>query len=108
MKEAKSSITASAVNPGKLVELEATLKVRQGWFDKVVIVKGLSDRRQTASIAQTLYQETEESIAKREQQLTERKALAASQPQPFKRPSKRDRRLIHRFKNRNDDGNDQN
>lgn len=84
--------------PGRVVELEATLSIRQGWFDKVVVVKGLSDRRQSAPIAQTLYEETAESLIKREQQLAERKAQAASQPQPFRRPNKRDRRLIHRFK----------
>lgn len=89
--------------PGRLVELDASLKIRQGWFDKVVIVKGLSDRRQSASIAQELYEETPQSIAKREQQLAERKALSAAQPQAFRRPNKRDRRLIHRFREQNSD-----
>ena len=87
--------------PGKVVELGATIKVRQGWFDKVVVVKGLSDKRQAASIAQLLYEETAESIALREQQLQERKAVAATRPVPLRRPNKKDRRMIHRFKNQN-------
>lgn len=89
--------------PGRLVEIGAELRVRQGWADKVVVVQILTDRRQGASIAQQLYQETPESIVAREQKVEERKALAASQPQPFRRPSKRDRRLIHRFKEQNND-----
>lgn len=88
--------------PGRAVDIDAVLKVRQGWFDKTVVVKAVSDRRQNATIAQSLYEETEESLVKREKQLQERKALAQSQPQPFRRPNKRDRRLIHRFQNKND------
>ncbi|TNC80315.1 MAG: ribosome-associated heat shock protein Hsp15 [Oleiphilus sp.] len=99
----KAHYNGQRSKPGKLVEVGATIKVRQGWFDKVVIVRSLSDKRQTASIAQTLYEETPESIASREQQLQERKALAATRPMPLKRPNKRDRRMIHRFKNQNSD-----
>lgn len=87
--------------PGRLVDLGANLQIRQGWLEKTVIVQGLSDRRQSAPIAQTLYQETEESIAKREQEAEARRAIAATKPVPFKRATKRDKRLIHRFKERN-------
>ena len=93
--------------PGKNVDLGAMLRIRQGWVDKEVEVKGLSDRRQAASIAQTLYEETPESLVKRERELEERRAANASKPQQFKRPNKRDRRLIHRFRvdqDRNDRG----
>lgn len=89
--------------PGRLVDIDAKLNIRQGWFDKVVLVKGLTDRRQSAPLAQKLYEETPESIVQREQQLAERKAQAATQPQAFRRPNKRDRRLIHRFREQNND-----
>lgn len=88
--------------PGKTVDIGAELKIRQGWLDKVVIVKVLSDRRQNATFAQTMYEETEESLVQRELKLAERKAERESQPIPFRRPNKRDRRLIHRFKEQND------
>lgn len=84
--------------PGRVVDLEANLVIRQGWVDKEVIVKGLCGQRKNATLAQTLYEETPESLVKREKELAERQALRASQPQPFRRPNKRDRRLIHRFK----------
>ncbi|KZY86220.1 RNA-binding protein, partial [Oleiphilus sp. HI0071] len=47
--------------PGKTVDVGVELTIRQGWVDKVVIVKGISDRRQNATLAQVLYEETEES-----------------------------------------------
>lgn len=89
--------------PGKTVDLEAELSIRQGWVDKVVIVRGLSDRRQNATIAQTMYEETEESRVQREEKLEQRRAERESQPIPFRRPNKRDRRLIHRFKEKQSD-----
>ncbi len=85
--------------PGKAVELGAELKIRQGWVDKTVIVKGLSAQRKSASLAQALYEETEESVQLREKVMLERQQLQASQPTPQRRPNKRDRRLIHQFKN---------
>src|SRR5690554_6872810 len=46
----------------KLVEIGATLKVRQGFDEKVIIVKALSDQRRGAPEAQLLYEETPQSI----------------------------------------------
>ena len=89
--------------PGKTVDVGVELTIRQGWVDKVVIVKGISDRRQNAALAQALYEETEESFEKREQKLAERRAERESQPVAFRRPNKRDRRLIHRFKEERND-----
>jgi ribosome-associated heat shock protein Hsp15 len=89
--------------PGRIVELDAILEIRQGWLEKEVLVKKLYDRRQAASLAQMLYEETPESIVKREQALAARKDLNAGQPVPLRRPNKRDRRLIHRFREKNTD-----
>jgi len=85
--------------PGKSVELGASIKIRHGWVDKIVVVKALSVQRKNATLAQLLYDETEESIALREKVLLERKLHQGDQLQPQRRPNKRDRRLIHQFKN---------
>jgi len=87
--------------PGKSVEIGAMVLVRQGWQEKLVEIKELASRRQTASIAQTFYEETEESYNRRQKLIEERRANKASQPVPFRRPTKRDRRRIHRFKDLN-------
>lgn len=82
----------------KEVVLGAELRIRQGWDEKIIIVKALSDQRRGASEAAQLYEETAESIARRETLAMQRKALAGNSPQLAGRPSKKDRRQIHRFK----------
>ena len=80
--------------PGQTVRLDMQLTIRQGHFDKTIIVKGLSRKRGNAAAAQTLYQETEESIASRES------ALEAFQQQKLAnvdmptRPNKKQRRQL--------------
>ncbi len=64
-----------------------------------VDVLTLSEMRGPASVAQTLYQETEASREARARFAEERKAGLHFTPAPAGRPSKRDRRKIHRFRN---------
>ncbi len=52
--------------PSKEVEVGAMIKLRQGNDEKEVEVLALSNQRRAAPLAQQLYQETEESIKKRE------------------------------------------
>jgi len=74
------------------------LQIRQGWDEKVVRVKQLSDRRRGAPQAQLLYEETTESVAKREAQALARKAAGGMLNRPDRRPTKKQRRQIHAFK----------
>jgi ribosome-associated heat shock protein Hsp15 len=84
----------------KEVTLGASLRIRRGWDEMTVEVTALSDQRGPAAMAAGLYRETPESIAAREQNAAERRAANAGNTSPAGRPGKRDRRLIHRFKNR--------
>ena len=54
--------------------------------------------RGPAAVAQTLYRESEASIAARLKAAAEQKAMQQYAPLPEHRPSKRDRRLIHKFR----------
>ncbi|WP_226664386.1 RNA-binding S4 domain-containing protein [Microbulbifer aggregans] len=83
------------VKASKEISTGALLTIRQGWDEKVVEVVALSDQRRGADIAQTLYRETDESIAKREQYAADRKANNAVITS--ERPNKKQRRQIHRF-----------
>lgn len=85
------------VKTSKLVECGAELRVPCGWDEKTVIVKALSDKRRGAPEANLLYEETSASISNREQRAAERKAGAASFTTE-QRPTKKQRRQIHRFK----------
>lgn len=87
--------------PSKMVEVGALIKLRQGNDEKVVQVIALNDKRGNASQAQQLYQETVESIAKREAMAIARKANALTMPHPERRPNKKERRDLLKFKQTN-------
>jgi ribosome-associated heat shock protein Hsp15 len=52
--------------PSKIVELNATLTLRQGNDERTVIIKAITEQRRPATEAVTLYEETAESVEKRE------------------------------------------
>ena len=60
----------------------------------------LSETRGPASVAQTLYRETEASKEQRLKVAAERKAMRQFEELPAGRPSKRDRRRIIQFRGR--------
>jgi len=84
--------------PSKWVEPGAQVQVRQGNDLRTVIVLSLSEHRRSASEAQQLYQETEESITKRESIAQARKLNALTMPHPDRRPDKKERRDLIKFK----------
>lgn len=87
----------------KDVEIDARLTIRRGWDEVSVDVLALSDQRRGASQAQELYRETPESIEKRELRAAQRKAYGAGADLISReRPTKKQRRQIHRFKEQND------
>ncbi|ADN00366.1 ribosome-associated heat shock protein Hsp15 [Dickeya dadantii] len=84
--------------PGKLVELDAEITLRQGNDARTVIVRALSAQRRPAAQAQALYEETQQSIEKREKLAQARKLNALSMPHPDRRPDKKERRDLIKFK----------
>lgn len=87
--------------PSKMVEVGAEVKLRQGNDEKTVTIEKISDTRRGAPEAQLLYQETAQSIELRERHVQMRKLNAFDNPSPIKRPDKKQRRDIMRFKNIN-------
>lgn len=84
--------------PGKTVEVGAMVRVPAGWDVKEVEILAIMDKRQSAAIAQTLYQETPESMDKREENKAARKIQAFHNPRPEQRPDKKQRRDIIKLK----------
>jgi ribosome-associated heat shock protein Hsp15 len=85
----------------RMVGVGDRLEVRQGPYEYVVEVRGLSERRGPAKQASLLYQETPESIAGRErvaQQLKTAHVLFVTDSR--ERPTKRDRRRLEEFRKR--------
>ena len=84
--------------PGKVVEPGAILMLRQGNDERTIVVKGITEQRRPASEAVALYEETAESIEKREKVALARKMNALTMPHPDRRPDKKARRDLMRFK----------
>jgi ribosome-associated heat shock protein Hsp15 len=76
------------------------LRVTNDGGDFEIEVLLLSDLRGAASVAQTLYRETEASRELRQKAAAERKAMKQFEELPAGRPSKRDRRRIIQFRGR--------
>ena len=73
------------------------LTIRQGWDEKSITIIALSDQRGPATTAQALYEESEESIARRERETLLRRA-AGGLNKPNHRPDKHERRQISRLR----------
>lgn len=84
--------------PSKTVEPNAEIKLRQGNEERTVIVLAVSGQRRGANEAQQMYQETAASIANREKMALARKMNALTMPHPDRRPDKKERRDLIKFK----------
>jgi ribosome-associated heat shock protein Hsp15 len=76
------------------------LRVKNEGGEFTLEVLLLSEVRGPATVAQTLYRETDESRELRQKLAEERKAVMQFEAMPAARPSKRDRREINRFRGR--------
>ncbi|UAY77316.1 ribosome-associated heat shock protein Hsp15 [Pasteurella canis] len=84
--------------PNKHVEVGGIIKLRQGNEEKEVEVTALSSQRRGAPEAQLLYKETEKSVEQRTKIAIARKINALTMPHPDRRPNKKERRDLLKFK----------
>lgn len=84
--------------PAREVRTGDRLQIENAGGIFVVEVVQVSQMRGPASVAATLYHETEESREARLKQAAERKAMEQQFPLPARRPTKRDRRRIIQFR----------
>ncbi len=98
--EGKVRVNDERVKPAKELRRGDQVAVRIGDLEWIVDVLAISDRRGSAEQAHTLYAEIQASREKRMAALAERQARAQLGPERRGRPTKRDRRLIHRFTQR--------
>jgi ribosome-associated heat shock protein Hsp15 len=89
--------------PAREVRIGDMLQVTNDGGDFHVEVLGLSEVRGPASVAQTLYRETEASRELRLKVAAERRAMKQFEQLPAGRPDKRDRRRIIQFRGRSSD-----
>lgn len=88
--------------PARDVHVGDLLRVTTEGGEFEIEVLKLSEMRGPASVAHTLYRETESSQELRTRLAEERKLMRTFTPVPEGRPSKRDRRKIIQFRQRED------
>jgi len=98
----KVRLNDSRAKPAKTLELGDELRIQRGEETWIIHVRDLSDRRGPASEAQKLYEETAESRSLREALAERRKAERAAMGDRHRRPDKRQRRQIIRFRRERD------
>lgn len=90
----KVRLDGERIKPARTVKLEDKLLIDNGADTWEVRVMGISDVRSGAPIARTLYEETEESVSRRENDAEARKLYREPGTTIKGRPTKRDRRAI--------------
>jgi len=86
----------------KTVDIGAKITLRQGFDEKIVEVKAISDQRRGAPEAQKLYEETAASIKKRMDEAERRRVMKSSMLIPDHKPNKKERRDMQRFRDQQD------
>ena len=94
----KVHIDGSRVKASKDVEVGMTVTIRQGWDQREVIIKALSEQRRGAPEAALLFCEAEASIDKRALHAEQRKAVGASRLGTKTKPTTKERRQIQKIK----------
>jgi len=94
----KVKVGDERVKPARELKAGDVVSIRTGEYEWVVTVKALSDRRGPAEAARTLYDESEESRARRAAQAADRRAERTVWGERKGRPTKRERRDLQRWK----------
>ena len=86
--------------PSKPIKVGDQLRIRLGPFIHLITVRAVSDRRGPASAAALLFEESAESIAARERLREQHRLAPPAQYQEGGRPTKKDRRRLSEFEER--------
>ena len=98
----KVHLNGNRAKPGRSLNVGDELRIQRGEEEYIISVVELSVRRGPAVVARTLYEESEESRIKREQLAEKRKLEHQQHATRERRPDKRQRRRIVRFKQKMD------
>jgi ribosome-associated heat shock protein Hsp15 len=87
-------LNGARVKPSKDVRAGDMLEIATAGSRREVVVLGLAELRGPASVAATLYEETAESVARRERHALERRMARPLGADLGARPTKRDKRRL--------------
>jgi len=94
----KVHLNGERVKPSRNIKVGDQLQITRGQFEFKITVEALNKHRRPATEAQALYAEDEQSMQKRKEIAQSLKILNANMPHSEKRPSKKQRRQIVKFK----------
>jgi len=94
----KVHLNGNRAKPGRSLNVGDVLQIQRGDDLFTIAIVKLGIRRGPAAVAQTLYEETDESRLKREQLVEQRKLEHDQHARRERRPDKRQRRRLVRFK----------
>lgn len=94
----KILVNGEKVKRSRLVGTGDEVRVRMGPFEHIVAVKAVSEKRGSAAIAATLFDELPESKKAREAMAAHVRAMNSGTGYETGRPSKKDRREIEKFR----------
>ena len=94
----KVHLNGNRAKPGRSLNVGDVLQIQRGDDLYTITIVELGIRRGPAAVAQTLYEETDESRLKREQLVEQRKLEHDQHARRERRPDKRQRRRLVRFK----------
>ena len=94
----KVQVAGERVKPSRVVGPGTAIEIRRGPVQWQVVVRGIAKQRRPASEAALLYEESPESIERREREAEERRLQAGARRERLGKPSKRERRDATRLK----------
>ncbi|MCY3540703.1 MAG: RNA-binding S4 domain-containing protein [Gammaproteobacteria bacterium] len=94
----KIQVNGDRIKPAKEIQIGDLVSIKEEYFSREYVVREFREQRGPAKIAQTLYQETEESIARTEEATARQKSNFDSVLRPRAKPAKSDRRVLARLK----------
>lgn len=94
----KVQLNGARIKPARALKPGDELQIHKAGFEYRIRVLQLSERRGPATVAQALYEESRESIEKREALREQHRLAAASTPHPQRKPDKKARRKLRDLK----------
>ena len=93
-------VGGARVKPAREIAGGETVEIRIWQIPRTVVVTGIADRRGSATVAATLYEETPESLEQRERIQLERRLARPLGADLGERPTKQDRRRLDALRKR--------
>lgn len=94
----KVQLNGARVKRARALKAGDRLQIHKGGYEFLIHVLLLSERRGAAKVAQSLYEESAQSIERRAALSEQHKLAAASTPHPHHKPDKKARRQLREMK----------